>query len=80
MKKKNEIITLALPKIQSMMTGVAYIEQFQTGQTRLVYVDGTTETALFDKDIREVDNVFSIVSDIQRSARLIHNMGISTKD
>lgn len=71
---------IILPKVQSLITGVTRIEQYsRTGNTKLFYIDGTTQTVLFDETI-ETEDTFKIIDNVQYAARLIHNMGINTKD
>ena len=40
-QRRDEVVTLALPQIQSLMTGVARIEVHSTRQASAFYTDGT---------------------------------------
>jgi hypothetical protein len=72
---------LAISKVHTMISGVSYIKQYpETMMTQLVFTNGTTKTALYEKDIKMVENVFDIINSINRSAELIHNMSIRTTD
>lgn len=61
---------IALPNTMGMISGVSYIRMGARKAT-LHYVDGSTEAANVSSAEREAtkDNVFSLISLIQRKAR-----------
>lgn len=57
------------PKIYAMATAVVEARQNRSGDVRLTYEDGTTETGRLDYDIASTDSFFKIVEDTQTAAR-----------
>ena len=76
--KKGELACVVLPSFKAILTGVARIEIAKNGDTSLLYTDGEKESVSFsptkaqqilDRFLGDDIDIFSIVGEIQRSAR-----------